>query len=202
MKQQCIITIGREYGSGGHDIGQKLADRLGIKFYDHNLLDEAAKSMGIEAQEFSEFDEHPSKHIISRKVNGYSNSMEHIVAEWQFDYMKKKADEGESFVVVGRCAEWVLRDYECAIKLFVLAEEKFKIKRLMDEYGYSQKEAKVAMYQMDKKRKTYHNRFSDIAWGDSRGYDMCIRSSRLDIDGTVDMLERYVAQRQEVLNKK
>ena len=198
MKNQCIITIGREYGSGGHVIGKMLADRLGLKFYDHNLLDEIAEKMQIDAKEFSDYDEHPSRYIFSRRVNGYSNSMEDIVAEWQFDYMKKQAEAGESFVIVGRCAEWVLRDMDCKTSIFVLGDEKVKRKRLMDEYGYSKKDAKDSMVQVDKKRKSYHNRFSENKWGDSRGYDICINSSKLGIEGTVDLLEYYIKSRQEM----
>lgn len=197
MKKQCIITIGREYGSGGHVIGKMLADRLGLKFYDHNLLDEIAEEMQIDVKEFSDYDEHPSRYIFSRRVNGYSNSMEDIVAEWQFDYMKKCAEEGESFVIVGRCAEWILRDMDCKTSIFILGDEKAKRKRLMDEYGYSKKDAKDSMVQVDKKRKSYHNRFCETKWGDSRGYELCINSSKLGIEGTVDLIEAYIRLRDE-----
>jgi cytidylate kinase len=197
MKKQCIVTIGREYGSGGREIGEKLAERLGIKLYDRNLLEEIAEEMNIEANNFTEYDEHPSKHVLSRRVHGYSNSMEDIVAEWQFDYMKKKAEEGESFVIVGRCAEWVLKGRKGVYTVFILGDEKEKCKRLVNEYGYNQKEAKGGMNQIDRKRKAYHNKFSNISWGDSRGYDLCVNSSRLGIDGTVDLVEYYVRKKME-----
>ena len=101
---QTIICIGREYGSGGHAIAEELAKRLGLKLYDHNILDEVALEKGVDPETLRKYDEKPHKLFLSRSVKGYHNSAEVNVAYMQFDYLKKKAAEGESFVVVARRA--------------------------------------------------------------------------------------------------
>ena len=101
---QTIICIGREYGSGGHAIAEELAKRLGLKLYDHNILDEVAVEKGVDPETLRKYDEKPHKLFLSRSVKGYNNSAEVNVAYMQFDYLKKKAAEGESFVVVARRA--------------------------------------------------------------------------------------------------
>lgn len=102
MKGQLIISIGREFGSGGHEIAQKLADQYKLPLYDHNLLDELAGRNNLDGDVLKEFDEAGRKKLLSRTVRGMNNSPEQNVAQLQFDYLRKKADSGESFVIVGR----------------------------------------------------------------------------------------------------
>ena len=112
MGKQFIISVGREYGSGGHEIGRKLANALGIHLYDRSLLDEFAAMQGVDPTELFKYDEAPRRPFFSRTVRGYTNSPEVNIAELQFDLLRKKADSGESFVVVGRCADTILRGNE------------------------------------------------------------------------------------------
>ena len=119
MSDQLIITLGREFGSGGHAIAVELANRYGIKLYDHNLLDAVAAEKNVDVETLRRYDEKPRKLLFSRSQNGFSSSAEENVAFLQFEYLKKKADEGESFIVVGRCAETVLGDRPNVISLFV-----------------------------------------------------------------------------------
>ena len=109
MENQIIIALGREFGSGGHEAGQKLADRFGIKFLDHYLLQTIADEKCIDIDLLKKYDEKPKNRILSRTVSGYSNALEEHVANFQFDYIRRMADEGKSFVVIGRCAEHILR---------------------------------------------------------------------------------------------
>lgn len=192
---QMIISIGREYGSGGHAIGVELAKRLGLKLYDHNLLDEIAMKKGVDPETLHRYDEKPHKLFLSRGAKGYHSSAEVNIAYMQFDYLKQRAQEGESFVVVGRCAEGVFQGNPNLISIFVTGDRDAKCKRIMELYHRSEKEALDAMRRHDEYRKRYHNNFCEDKWGDSRGYDLCINSSRKGIDATIDILEAYIKTR-------
>ena len=195
MSKQTIVTVSREFGSGGHEIAEKIASDLNLKFYDRGMLDEIADEMNVKVEVLEKYDEKPRNIMLSRKVGKYSNSMEEILAELQFDYIRKKANEGESFVIVGRCSESVLRDVDGLISIFVNGNRECKIKRVMDKYALNRSEAVKKMERHDFKRKRYHNRHSDHKWGDSRYYDVCINSSPLGISGTVRTLGNYIQER-------
>ena len=192
MENQIIIALGREFGSGGHEAGQKLADRFGIKFLDHYLLQTIADEKCIDIDLLKKYDEKPKNRILSRTVSGYSNALEEHVANFQFDYIRRMADEGESFVVIGRCAEHILRGNPALISVFVLGNTDEKCKRIMDKYNLSHDEALHLMKRKDATRKSYHNYYCSGKWGDSRNYDLCINSSNLGIDGVVDIIELLV----------
>lgn len=194
MNNQLIVSISREYASGGRAIAQALAKRLGINYYDRNLLDEIAAERLGDASKLKRFDEVP-KRFFTRTVRGMSSSAEEHVAQIQFDYLLKKAESGETFVIVGRCAEEVLSEYPGLVKIFVLADEDQKIERVCQMRDVNVDEARGIMLRHDKKRKAYHNYYCDIKWGDSRGYDICINSSRLGIEKTTDFLESYIKAR-------
>lgn len=195
MAKQTMISVGREYGSAGHEIAEKVAGKLGFKFYDRNMLDEIAQEKNIEVKYLEKYEEKPRNLILSRRVNGYSNSLEEIIADMQFDYLRKKADSGESFVVVGRCAEEVLREREGLISIFILGDHDAKLARVREKYRIDDAEALAKMKRHDKNRKRYHNRHSDGKWGDSRSYDLCVNSSKLGIDKTVEILVEYIQKR-------
>ena len=198
MSDQLIITLGREFGSGGHAIAVELANRYGIQLYDHNLLDAVAAEKNVDVETLRRYDEKPKKLLFSRSQNGFSSSAEENVAFLQFEYLKKKADEGESFIVVGRCAETVLGDRPNVISLFVLGDREVKCKRVMEVYDLSERDAQFKMERHDKYRKQYHNYYCKDKWGDSRAYDLCINSSRLGFDETVNELEDYINRRRKM----
>ena len=170
MEKQLIISIGREFGSGGHVIAEALAKRFNIPLYDHNLLDHIAEEKNLNAEELKKFDEKPRNVLLSRTLKGHSSSPSDHIAMMQFDYLKKKAEKGESFVVVGRCAEMVLKEYEAMISLFVLGDKECKTKRVMEVYDISKEEARKKMERHDVYRKQYHNSYCDSKWGDSRSF--------------------------------
>ena len=192
---QVIITIGREYGSGGHMIAEELATRLGLKFYDHNILDEIALEKGVDPETLRKYDEKPHKLFLSRSVKGHHSSAEVNVAYMQFDYLKKKAAQGESFVVVGRCAEGIFEDHPGLISIFILGNKEDKCKRVMELYHLSEQQALEKMRRHDDYRKRYHNNFCEDKWGDSRTYDLCINSSLKGLEVTTDVLESYIRTR-------
>ncbi len=195
MENQVIISIGREYASGGHDIADELAKRFGLTIYDVNLLREIALEKRADAEVLRKYDEIPRKRFMSRSVRGYNNSPEENIANLQFEFLRKRAREGKSFVVVGRCSEAVLKEFDSLISIFILADKQAKIDRITSILKVSVEEAKSMMHRNDKKRKDYHNYYCTGKWGDSRNYDLSVNSSKLGIEKTIDFLEGYIKER-------
>lgn len=192
MNGQLMISIGREFGSGGHEIAEKIAKELGLDFYDRNILEQIAVEKHVNSDTLKNYDEKGKKLFLTRSVGKYTTSIEQNLAEIQFDFIRKKADSGESFVIVGRCAESVLRGREGLVSVFVLGDEEEKLRRIEERFNISSKEADIKRKRQDTERKQYHNEHSMYKWGDSRGYDLCINSSRLGIDGTVKAIMDYI----------
>ncbi|MCI8380232.1 MAG: cytidylate kinase-like family protein [Lachnospiraceae bacterium] len=197
-----IITIGRQYGSGGREIGEKLAKRLGIPFYDKELLSRAAKESGFCQEMIENHDERPTNSFLYNLVMdtysfGYNSSsfvdmpISHKIFLAQFDTIKKIADEG-ACVIVGRCADYALADYANCVHVFIHADEEHRTKRIMERNNLSESKAKDAINKKDKQRQSYYNYYSSKKWGRSDTYDLSINSARLGIDGTVNLLAQYV----------
>lgn len=195
MEKQIIISVGREFGSGGHLIAKTLADRFRLPFYDNNLLEKVAVEKRISHEQLKKYDEKPINKFLSRTVAGHTNSMQENIANMQFDYLKKKAASGSSFVVVGRCAESILKDYDCLISFFINGDKDVKLERIKRVYNLSEEDARRLMQTSDLRRKSYHNYFCKGKWGDSRNYDLVINSSSLGLDKTINVLEKYIQER-------
>lgn len=195
MTKQLMISVGREFGSGGHAIAQKLSENFKLPIYDYNLLRDIAIDRALDIDRLEKYDEVPKNRFFSRCVRGYSNSPEENIALMQFEYLQKKAKNGESFVVVGRCSEMVLRDYPCMVSIFILADMDFKIERTANTMGISKKDAEILVNRHNKKRKEYHNYYCTGKWGDSRNYEISINSSKLGIEKTTDLLISYIIER-------
>lgn len=192
MDRQLIVSISREYGSGGRDIAKKVAEDMELELYDRNMLEDIAKAMDIEPEVFEAVDEKPRNKLLSRRVKGHSNSMEENLAQMQFEYLRRKADQGESFVVLGRCSETILKDRDGLVSIFIVGDKETKLKHAMEKFGISREEAVFKCERHDRSRKRYHNHYSDFKWGDSRNYDMCINSSRLGMEGTAGIIEDFI----------
>ena len=197
MGKRLILSVSREFGSGGHVIAEALARRFELDLYDNNLLEHIAAEKNVGGDTLKKYDERPKNRLFSRTVRGYSNSIQENVANMQFDYLKKMAQEGKSFVVVGRCSETILKGNEGLVSIFVLGDREVKRERIMRLYRLSEDEAEHMMSRKDWERKSYHNYYCKGKWGDSRNYDLSINSSRLGIDRTVDLLETYIRARME-----
>lgn len=194
---QLIISVGREFGSGGRVIAEELSKRFDIPIYDRHLITEIAAKTGLAPEEIEKYNENPKHKLLSRTVRGYSNSIEDNIAEMQFNFIREKAESGESFVVVGRCSETKLKKFPALVSLFILADMDAKVKRVMELYDLSEDKAKAFIDKKDRKRKRYHNYHCSGHWGDSRLYDLSINSSRLGIEGTIDCLVSYIKERTE-----
>lgn len=195
MEKQLLITVSREFGSGGHEIAAELARRFDLPLYEKNILSSIAEEHNLSLPKLKRFDEVPKNIFTSRSVKGFNNSPEANVAQMQFRYLQRKAKEGESFVVLGRCSEEVLKDFPGLVSFFILSDIAFKKERTMARGNTSEAEALELMARRDRRRKYYHNQYCRGKWGDSRNYDLCINSARLGIQGSADILEQFVRAR-------
>ena len=197
-----IITIGRQFGSGGHEIGEKLAKHYNIKFFDKELLSRAAKESGFCEEMLRNHDERPTNSFLYNLVMdtytfGYNSSsfvdmpISQKVFMAQFDTIKKIADEGPC-VIVGRCADYALADYKNCVHLFIYGDEDTKVKRIMQKYDLPEQKAKDMIAKKDKQRQSYYNYYSSKKWGRADSYDLCINSSILGIEGTVKLIIQYI----------
>lgn len=195
-----VITVGRQYGSGGREIGTMLAEKLGIAYYDDMLLKEAAKESGLCEDLFRSFDERPKSFLYSIAMDPYSFSMNSITARGNieqqvylatYETIKKLADKGPC-VLIGRCADYALKDRDDVINIFVTAPLESRIERVARRNDISLDEAKDRIKKTDKSRASYYNYYSSKDWGEAKSYDLCIDSSLLGIEGTVELLEKMV----------
>ena len=200
MNSNIVITIGRQYGSGGHEIGKKLAEKMGVKFYDKELLEIAAKDSGLCAEIFDRQDEKPSNSLLYSLVMdtysfGYSDTCNEMpinqkVFLAQFETIKKLAEQ-ESCVIVGRCADYALEDMTNAFSVFITAPMSSRVARIMERCKVEAKKAESMIHKTDKKRASYYDYYTDKKWGHADSYDLCINSAELGIDGTVDMIMKF-----------
>lgn len=195
MIDKYIITIGRQYGSGGKIIGEKLAKKLGIPFYDKELLTEAARKSGICKEMFESNDEKPTNSLLYSLVMGtYSGDslpLNHKLFLAQFDAIRSLADRG-SCVIIGRCADYALEDYDNVINVFIHGKMEDRIERAVAQYGIEKDKAEDIINKTDKKRASYYNFYASKKWGALENYDMTIDSSTLGVDGTVDVISKMV----------
>lgn len=201
MKGNLVIAIGRQCGSKGRQIGQALAEKMGVKCYDKELLSLAAKNSGLCEELFETHDEKPTNSFLYSLVMdtyslGYTTSaymdmpINHKIFLAQFDAIKKLAEE-ESCVIVGRCADYALADYPNTVSVFITGDDSEKLQWLQEFYKVDAAKAKDIMVKTDKKRASYYNYYSSKKWGDSRSYDLCINSSALGFEGTVEMIYQF-----------
>ena len=197
-----VITIGRQFGSAGREIGEKVAEHFGIKCYDKELLTRAAKESGFCEEMIQNHDEKPTNSFLYNLVMdtysfGYNTSsfvdmpISHKVFLAQFDTIKKIAQE-ESCVIVGRCADYALADRDNVVNLFIYGREEAKTQRIMERYNLSESKARDMIIKKDKQRQSYYNYYSPKKWGRADSYDLCINSSVLGVDGTVKLVIQYV----------
>lgn len=200
MTDNIIITIGRQFGSGGHEIGNRLSRRLDIPLYDHNLINMAAKELNITPEVAKRFDESVLEHYMSSAILGSEDYMMFMtggafeeplsdqVFAMQTELIKKFA-ERSSCIIVGRCADYILGDYSNCINTFIYAYKEDRIRRIMKLYNLTEKQAKEKIRKVDRTRKTYYEEHTDREWGSIEAHQMLFNSSLLGLDGVVDALE-------------
>ncbi len=195
-----IITVGRQFGSAGREIAEKVADHYGIKCYDKDLIARVAQESGFCQEMVQQHDERPTNSFLYNLVMdtysfGYNASsfvdmpISQKVFLAQFDTIKKVAAEGPC-VIVGRCADYALSDFHNVINIFIHADEDFKIKQIMHRFSdiTTEQKARDMMNKKDKQRQSYYNYYSSKKWGRADSYDLSVNSALLGVDGTVNLL--------------
>lgn len=198
MQKSLIITIGRQFGSGGHEIGEKLAKKLGIKFYDKELIKLIAKQSGLCEKVLESYDEKPTNSLLySIVMDIYPSVMytgptiDQQIYQANYDTIRRLAD-GEPCVIVGRCADYILRDHPELVSVFVHANSDFRAARIAEEYKLPDAKVRDLLVKTDKKRASYYNFQSEKQWGAASSYNLCIESSEVGIDGAVDLIMDYI----------
>jgi cytidylate kinase len=188
-----IITITRLYGSGGREIGQRLSEKMGIEFYDNKLLDVAARQSGIHKAHFTENDEKRTNSFLYLLSTTYGQGgvpFDDALFFAQLNAIQKIASE-HSCVIIGRCADYALRDFNNVLNIFISAPLEDRVKRAQNVYGIEEKNAPDYVKRIDKQRTAYYNYYTDKRWGQPQNYHLCLDSSALGIDGSIDIITDF-----------
>ena len=187
MKKRCIITIGREYGSKGRIIGEKLAERLGISFYDRKFLELAAIETGYSEEDLSEQDEFIDRKYFPYKTENLSEELFNI----QSRLMVEKA-KNESCVIVGRCSDIILKDFANVVHIFIYGEEDDRVQTIMERNQTDEIKARKELKKVEKMRKNYYQYYTDTEWGSRENKDLLINSSTSGVEGAIELILSYL----------
>ncbi len=201
MDKHTIITIGRQYGSGGREIGQKLATQLGIKCYDSELLSIASRESGLCEEVFKAHDEKPTNSFLYSLVmdtyHPYGSGgmidvpLSQKIFLAQFEAIKNIAKK-ESCVFVGRCADYALQDDYNILSVFITSDMDSKVERICKRNNVTPSKAREMIIKTDKKRAGYYNYYTNKKWANSSSYDLCINSGKTGIENAVRLIINYL----------
>lgn len=186
-----IITIGREYGSGGHDIGEMLAEKLGIMLYDKDNLAQKAKALGCYDEVQSFYEEQPANSLLYAISKGEESQN---MGQKPFKHIKQMVGD-QSCIIIGRCANVIFRNEQEHISIFIHADIEKRVKRIAAANDISEKKAQLLIRETDKRRAEFHNQYTGENWGDSRGYQLSADSGMIGIDQTVELICDYINAR-------
>ncbi len=196
-----IITIARGFGSGGRTIGKMLSEDLGIKYYDKDLIRLASEESGINERFFGLVDE-KLKGSFLRKGGVYKGDLispdsseftsDQNLFNYQAKIIKQLADK-EPAIIVGRCADYILRDRDDVIRVFIYSDMETAIKNVVDMYGVSEREARKMIEKTDKERSEYFKHYTGLDWENAKNYNLCLDTSRLSYDECVDIIKGYIS---------
>ncbi len=200
-----IITIGRQFGSGGRAIGEKLAQKLGVAFYDKELISLAAKESGLSPEVFDSVDEKAANSLLYSLSMGLYNfgsgfsAMGDLPVNDRLYLLQHKIirelGERESCVIIGRCADYVLRDNPACVNIFIYADMAFRKREAIKRHGIDEAHAEHIITKTDKSRANYYSFYSGQKWGAAENYDLCINSSKLSEDSIVELIIDYINKR-------
>ncbi len=210
MDKKIILTIGRQFGSGGREIGEKLAEAFGIGFYDRKLISVAAQASGLSPEVFENADEKATDglaHAFSMGVNYlgmYSPHTDILSSEGLFKFQSdviRMLAERESCVIVGRCADYILRENPYRLSFFIHNTMEIRVQRVVEMEQVTVEQAKELITKKDKTRASYYNYFSNKVWGMSQSYHLSVDASVLGIDGTVGYLTGFVKEKFGIISR-
>lgn len=191
--ENCILTISRQCGSGGHEIGETLAEKLGIPFYDKHVLMNLAKEQEYDqVKDF--YEEQPVNSLLYALAMGMDQEQ---LGKVPFDRIRKLADKG-SCVMIGRCAGYIFRNRQDAVRIFVHADREQRIQRLMEMNSISYRKAEKLMEDTDKNRAGFFQYYTRCQWNAAEQYDLCLDSGKLGIHQTAEMILEYLRRRQTI----
>lgn len=199
MKNNKIITISRQFGSGGRQVGEMLAKTLDIPFYDNELITIAAKESGYSEELFQKAEEQETNSMfLSYSIYGSATGINGMplgdeIFLIQFEVIRKLADKGPC-VIVGRCADYVLKDRADCVNVFIHSNIRDRIERATKKYDFQAKKAEKTILNIDKKRASYYNYYTDKKWGLAENYDLSLASDRLGTDGCVDLIVDFISR--------
>lgn len=185
-----IITISREFGSGGRTIGKKVADELGIPCYDNELLQKIAEESGFSENYIKETGEYAPGGLLASAFSHRGSGPNNADYLWEIQYklITELAEKGPC-VIVGRCADYILRDKANCLRVFVHADMDFRAKRIVDVYGEREESPEQRLKDKDKRRAAYHRFYTDMKWGHAQNYDITLNSGTLGIDTCVRIIK-------------
>ncbi|MDP4121199.1 MAG: cytidylate kinase-like family protein [Bacillota bacterium] len=206
MASKFIITIAREFCSGGHEIGKILAKKLNIDFYDKELISLAAKDSGIDPSVFEDADERATNSLLySLSLGMYSLSSSFApmgdlpvndrLFVIQHNIIKELADKGPC-VIVGRCADYVLRERKNCIKIFIHADPKIRTAKAIEVHALDPYKAEAIVHKTDKTRANYYSFYSEQKWGFAKNFDLCLDSGKQSLEESVELIESYIKIRE------
>lgn len=194
---KTIITIGRQCGSGGHTIGKLVAERLGIPFYDKEIIKTVAERTGLSEETVEQKGEYSTSsflyNVATRGISAYNMSsrdtmpLAEQINAYQTEYIKEIAEKG-ACVIVGRSADYILADRDDTLNVFIYGKLEDRMARIVSEHGVAEKEAKSHVLERDKKRAKYYKHITDQVWGFAENYDLCLNSSELGIEKCVEII--------------
>lgn len=202
---RVIVTIARQHGSNGRKVGMELAKQLGLECYDRKLLQLAEKETGVSASKFGKMDEKtPARLLPWSTKKAYAGE---VLGPDHPDYMKdenlfnlqaktiKNLAEKDGCVIIGRCADYILRNKPNVVRVFLYAPDEYLVSSIVERDGLEREDAERAVEQIDRKRGEYYRFHTGKDWAEAHNYDLCIDSSRLTIDQCVEMIKAYIQMR-------
>ncbi|MCI8397956.1 MAG: cytidylate kinase-like family protein [Oscillibacter sp.] len=201
---KTVITIGRQFGSGGKEIGIRVAKEMGIPFYDKELLQEAAKKSGLCEKIIEQFDERPKSLLYSIAMDSYmfslpgsgaGESLEQQVYLATFNTIQRIAAEGPC-VIIGRCADYALANNPDRMSIFIHAPMEDRVRRVAERQDITLERARALINKTDKRRASYYEYYSSQKWGAVDSYDLCLNSSYLGLGGTVELIQTIAAHKE------
>ena len=185
-----VVTISREFGSGGRTIGRKLAEELGIPCYDAELIQQLAQESGFSERYIKDAGEYAPGGFLSLLSNrAFALTNEDVLWELQYKVITDLAEKGPC-VIVGRCADYILRDTADCLKVFIHADMDFRAKRIVEVYGEREQSPEQRLRDKDKRRAAYHRFYTNMKWGHAQNYHICLDSGKLGIDTCVAILRQ------------
>ena len=204
MSDNIIVTIARQYGSGGHAVGQLVAENFDMAYHDKSLIEKAAQKLGVSEEMLKSADEKATPSFLYSIATGnydvyplsinfapYEMPINDKLFNLQADIIREESEKS-SCVIVGRCADYILNGNPKLVKVFVYADMDSRVKRVMEHHGISEQDARVLIYKTDKKRANYYNYYTSLKWGKSDNYNLMLDTSKIGVEGAAKIIGEYI----------